>query len=383
MIRYHITLLFLFFWSILVCAQKDYKGKVIDASSSKPIPFVNIGIVDKGVGTVSDEDGLFHLYLNPEIVNSNDNILFSSLGYEPRTVQVSKAEYLYNEYPVIKLKPSTIALQEVVVTLNEMEFVDEMVGYRKFYGSKVFGYWKENMALGGELGTRIMVKKGFRKLNSMGFEMALNEMDSVLLRINIYDRKGKNFSPKNNLNKSGKNILHKIRTGDTFAKIDLRPYGITVEDDFNVSIELIKVFGNKPVALVIPAISNDAGSFRRYASQDNWTRISDSGMGYFLDTSLLLPKDEADQLKKKLEKKNNRMNKVSGFVLERGRMLSDVHVINRRTKESAMTDFDGRYVIYAKPRDILCFDKEGYDTKCFKVTKKTTLNANLEPEQNQ
>ena len=63
-----------------VLGQKDYKGKVIDANTQKVIPFVNIGIVAQGIGTVSDEDGLFHLYFEKDEVAPTAVVLFFRLG---------------------------------------------------------------------------------------------------------------------------------------------------------------------------------------------------------------------------------------------------------------------------------------------------------------
>jgi len=56
-----IVVTFFIFCLSYINAQKDFKGRVIDAKTNEPIPFVNIGIIEEGVGTVSDEEGLFHL----------------------------------------------------------------------------------------------------------------------------------------------------------------------------------------------------------------------------------------------------------------------------------------------------------------------------------
>ncbi|MEM9362588.1 MAG: carboxypeptidase-like regulatory domain-containing protein [Bacteroidota bacterium] len=267
---------------LLVSAQKDYKGRVLDAKTNTPIPYVNIGIVNKGIGTVSDEEGLFHLPLDTTQLNPTEKILFSSLGFKPLEIPINNIELVYNEYPVVRLEPEAVILDEVVVTNIDANFVNELVGNTNNFETDAYGYWKDNVALGGELANRIRVKKGFRKLNSLGFEIASNKMDSVLLRINFYDVASERNISKTNLNKSGKNILFKLKNDDTNPQIDLTPYSVSVENDFIVSLELVEVYGNYPLALAIPAIHNDTGSFSRYASQDKWERISDLGMAYYL-----------------------------------------------------------------------------------------------------
>ncbi|PRX55163.1 carboxypeptidase-like regulatory domain-containing protein [Flagellimonas meridianipacifica] len=377
MLRLKQVLLFCIAIPLTIAAQKDFKGRVLDAKTNAPIPYVNIGIVNKGVGTVSDEEGLFHLPLDANELQSDESILFSSLGYQPLEIPVKKVEFVYNEYPEIKLMPEAVRLEEVVVTNIETELVDELVGNKSSFGSNSYGYWKDNVALGGELASRIRVKKGYRKLNTLGFEIAANPMDSVLLRINIYDISGTKDGPKINLNKSGKNILFKLKKEDSQPRINLTDYSIFVEDDFIVSLELVKVYGNDPVALAIPAIHNETGSFRRYASQDKWEWISDSGMAYFLETSVFLPKKEAERIIKKENRRKKRMYRIYGFVINNGVMLSQVRVTNTRTKESADTDEKGTYSIYAKSTDILCFEKPNYTTRCFKMKNRATLNVQL------
>ncbi|MEM8847653.1 MAG: carboxypeptidase-like regulatory domain-containing protein [Bacteroidota bacterium] len=377
MLRLKRILLFCVIVPLIVSAQKEYNGRVLDAKTNAPIPYVNIGIVNSGIGTVSDEEGLFHLSFDDIEPLADENILFSSLGYQPLEIPVSKIELVYNEYPVVRLTPEAVRLEEVVVTNIETEFVDELVGNKNSFGTKTYGYWKENVALGGELASRIKVKKGYRKLNALGFEIAANEMDSVLLRINIYDIPGTKNGPKINLNKSGRNILFKLRKTDTYPRIDLTEYSIYVEDDFIVSLELIKVFGNDPVALVIPAIQNETDSYRRYASQDKWEWISDYGMAYYLETSVLLSKNEVERVRLKESKRRKKMERIYGFVINNGIMLSEVRITNSRTKESVMTNENGTYSIYGKSSDVICFEKPNYKTRCIKAKRNVSLNVQM------
>lgn len=359
-----------------VFSQVDYKGKIIDDKTGNPVPYVNIGIIDKGIGTVSDEDGIFHLEFNPILFDAEDIVLFSSLGYETLEIPVSKIELVYNEYPILKLKPSVLALKEVVVTNKVGEFVEETVGYKNT-GEKMYGYWKDSIALGGELATLIAVKKGLRQLNSLGFDIWQNDSDSILVRINIYDIDGARGIPKTNLSTSQKSILHTIIKDDRFGYVDLVPYSIFVNDDFIVSIELLHVYGNQDLALVLAAVSFGNNSFRKYASQGKWEKISDTGMAFFLKTSYIVSKKEAKRIKKRQERRKEKSSMVSGFIIDRGEMISDVIVRNMKTKEWTSTNDKGRYVIHAKERDFLLFSKEGYQTIEVKVEKKPILNVNL------
>ena len=58
MVRFLLILLLLSGGSILVDAQdKIAKGRIIDAETKQVIPYVNIGVFQKNIGTVSNENG--------------------------------------------------------------------------------------------------------------------------------------------------------------------------------------------------------------------------------------------------------------------------------------------------------------------------------------
>lgn len=369
----------IFLLSTFVAAQKDYKGKVLDAKTGQVIPYVNIGIVEQGVGTVSDEEGLFHLYFEKDQVNSQTNILFSALGYAPLNIPVEKMPLVFNEYPVFKMNPERVALNEVVVSNKGDRFITDLIGYKNF-GEKTFGYWKDQIALGGELATRIVAKSGLRRLDRFQFEVFYNPSDSLLLRVNIYEDDGPMGSPKTNLNTSGKNILVTVKKNDRMVWVDLKPYDIYVKNDFMVSLELLKVYGEEELGLILAAAFNKYGSYRKYASQDKWERIDDSNMGYYLETQFMVSEKVAQRFEKREAKKKRKMRTISGFALRKGRMVSGVEVTNTRTKETVFTDENGRYTIPADKKDEILFKKEGYKLMVLTVGDKPTANIIMKGE---
>src|SRR5690606_34661708 len=105
-----LKIVFLFFVGT-VYGQEEITGKIIDSETEAVIPYVNIGIKDKGVGTVTDQNGKFTLTLHSDIL-PGDKIIFSHLGYETREYPVSS---LLNKNNTIELDPSATELEEVVV----------------------------------------------------------------------------------------------------------------------------------------------------------------------------------------------------------------------------------------------------------------------------
>jgi len=379
MVRYfYFLILFLGFYPCI--AQKDYKGKIMDSKTGETIPYVNIGIVEKGIGTVSDEEGLFHLYFEKNEVESTDIVLFSALGYAPLKIPVEKMPLVYNEYPVFKMSPERVALNEVVVSNRGERFVTDFVGYKN-YGEQTFGYWKNQIALGGELATRIIAKSGLRKLNRFQFEVFHNPSDSLLLRVNIYEDDGPVGSPKTNLNKSGKNVLVVVKKTDKIVWVDLAPFDIYVENDFMVSLELLKVYGEEELGLILAAAFNKYGSYRKYSSQDKWERIADQNMAYYLETQLMVSEKVAQRYEKREARKKKKIRMISGFTLRKGRMITGVKVINGRTKEIVFTDENGRYSIAADKKDEILFKKDGYRPMVLTVGDKPTANIIMKTDQ--
>lgn len=363
--------------SLLVFGQQDYKGKVVDSETKEPLPYVNIGIFGKGIGTVSDEEGLFHLPIDKARFTSSDVVQFSSMGYETIKKTMSDLEFVYNEYPEIQMQPKNVELNEVVVTNKGGFKVSDIVGYQN-YGEKMFGYWKDNIALGGELATKIKVKKGVRKLNTLFFEVYSNPSDSVLIRVNLYDTGKSKDSPGKNLNSSNTSILHTIYPNTKMAIVDLEPYSIYVKDDFIVSLELLKVYGDEPIGLILKA-SSDKGTYsiRKSASLGKWEVMPQSAMAYHLNTTYFSDKKKAES---KVVKAQKSKQNISGFIFSSRRPLNNIKVTNLTTNQETYSNEKGRYQILGEKDDIISFEGEGYKKMTIILLEKTNINMNLQRE---
>lgn len=359
---------------LLGVAQQDYKGKLMDAQTKEPLPYVNIGVFGKGIGTVSDEEGIFHLPIDTSLLTGSDVVQFSSMGYETIKITVADLEFVYNDYPEIRMRPKDVVLNEVIVTNKGAYEVSDIVGYQN-YGEQVFGYWKDNIALGGELATKIKVKKGLRKLNTLFFDVFSNPSDSVLIRVNLYKTGKSKDAPGENLNRSNENILHTIYPATKIAIVDLAPFDIYVNNDFFVSLELLKVYGEQPIGLVLGA-SSDKGTYslRKSASLGKWEVLSQSAMAYHLNTTYFSNKKKAES---KVVKAQRSKQNISGFVFSSRRPLSNIKVTNLSTNESIFSNAKGRYQILGEKDDIISFKGEGYKKKTVILLDKTNVNINL------
>ncbi|WP_176420227.1 carboxypeptidase-like regulatory domain-containing protein [Lutibacter flavus] len=84
-------------------------GLIIDANTQKPIEFVNIGIVNKNLGTVSDLQGEFDF--NVPKASINDSITISHINYYAVKIPIHKVKN-----HIITLKPRTNELSEIMLT---------------------------------------------------------------------------------------------------------------------------------------------------------------------------------------------------------------------------------------------------------------------------
>lgn len=79
-------ILFLLSSNVLLFGQ-SVSGIVFETTGETPVEFVNIGIVGKNIGTVSDQNGKYTLQINPEY--QNDTLRFTCIGFHSYSVKVS------------------------------------------------------------------------------------------------------------------------------------------------------------------------------------------------------------------------------------------------------------------------------------------------------
>ena len=125
MSKYVLFLLVLILNYVSGFGQTELIGQVIDALTEEPIPYVNIGLVDENIGTVSDEQGYFQLEIDP-LQYSQSNLRFSMIGFESKTYVLQ--EYLQKELLIIPLTEESTELEEVVVSTKRTQFETKILG---------------------------------------------------------------------------------------------------------------------------------------------------------------------------------------------------------------------------------------------------------------
>ncbi|NER11138.1 carboxypeptidase-like regulatory domain-containing protein [Muriicola jejuensis] len=356
--------------------QNDFKGVVLDAQSREPIPYVNIGVIGKGIGTVSDEAGMFYLEWLPEKLGQGDMVQFSSLGYRPINIPVADLRSGNDHTPKYFMTPQVEELNEVVVTNAGMFESEELVGYESG-DRRNYGYWKDNIALGGELATKIKMRKGLRRLDQFTFEVLGNISDSVLLRVNFYKADSKQDFPGTNINQSGKNILFTVTQNTSKVILPLAEYNLYVRDDFVVSLELVKVFGDGKIVLILAASQDRyTHSYKKYASKDEWKILKNSAMAYQVKTTVFRENPTRSEVKR--IKMNEERPITSGYIFNGMNPLPGAEIKNLSTGFDTVTNEKGHYQINAAKGDLLKISAVGMKPITIEILEKKFVNIALE-----
>ena len=125
-----ISLLILGCQTGLLAQQAVMKGRVIEAVSNEPMPFVNVVVSGTSVGAVTDEDGNFqisglkpgfvrvqasfvgyHSALSPEIEISNAKVAFVEISMEKRDAEIE--EVTVSVSPFRKTEESPVSLKAI------------------------------------------------------------------------------------------------------------------------------------------------------------------------------------------------------------------------------------------------------------------------------
>ncbi|MNS09241.1 hypothetical protein D3C72_407200 [compost metagenome] len=264
-------ILFTFLYSFIVFSQeKTIKGIVTD-SLKNPIQYVNVGVLNKPLGTLTNASGEF--ILNVDSSMNLDTLKISCLGYKSKEMKV---ESLINNKSEIQISLANYIekLDEVVITSGKLKMYNEGKEKTKTSASVIFAnpnYVNQN--LGSEIGRKFSL--GTKKpsiLTHFKFFIRENNFELVKFRINIYSIN--NNRPVKKL--FGSNIIVDVNNkGKGWVNVDLTKYDIKTQEDIIVTVEWLE--GSKDGSrLNLPIIIPSLGSthYYKFGSQAKWQKYS-------------------------------------------------------------------------------------------------------------
>lgn len=260
------------------------KARILDKETQSPIPFVNVGFIGKGIGSVTNEQGYFELTYRSDEIKESDVIQFSMIGFKTKKTSIGSISSLLSSKNIIMLTPERYSLEEVV--LGDTKTKNTTIGNSKIDPER-FGYWKNELGLGGEIASKIRIKKKRTQLKSLNVTVLENVSDSIRVRVNVYGIDPIYKIPQNNVLNTA--IYHTISRKSGVERIPLSKYKIVIDTDVIVSIELIEIYGDR-LGFAVAGSSNKNPSFTRSISQDYWKIHQKDAMAFTLDASYPLEK---------------------------------------------------------------------------------------------
>lgn len=270
------TILSVFISVIVLSQEKTLTGKVWNFENNEPLAYVNIGIKNKTVGTVSNNNGLFKLSLNNNI-SSKDTVVFSYIGFKTERYLVSELNKITK--PIL-LKPKNIELNEVVVNSNKIKLKSKKIGRSSkglgLFHSNFYSYYEKDVddRLSKERGMKFKMNRNCH-IKDLTFNITSNDFKSLKFRVNFY--KIKEGLPTDLIVQ--KNIVFEIK--DNFLgwfTVDLEPYEIFFNkeiEDVAVTIqwlESVKANEKSKYFAISTASSATHTAFFREKTMDSWNK---------------------------------------------------------------------------------------------------------------
>lgn len=226
---------FLFLFAFLLCipvlnAQYILQGRIIDALTKEPLLFVNVGVLKKELGTVSNEDGFFFLEV-PDVF-AKETLRFSMIGFDERDFQVADLEAILLSNNTLVLAEQTTFLEEVVLTA-EKKWDTRVSGNATTSKLLITGFTSNQ--LGNEIALFVKVKKTPAYIEGIQFSVVENIYPEVRFRVNVYSSEYR--FPDENILKE--NIFVTLKQSEGIISVDLKEYDILVDDDVFISLEWI------------------------------------------------------------------------------------------------------------------------------------------------
>lgn len=256
--------------------DKTILGEVWNYEKNEPMAYVNIGIKDKAVGTVTNKNGLFKLLLNGN-VTSTDTVVFSHVGFKTRKYLIATLKK--NKEPIL-LEPKNMELDEVVVRSEKVVLKAKKIGRTsKGLGlthSNFYTYYEKSVddRLSKEKGMKFNIRRNCH-IKDLNFNITTNDFKSLKFRINFY--KIENGLPTELIVQE--NIIFEIK--DNFLgwfKVDLEPYDIRLKEEIEEVgvtiqwIESVKTNEKSKYFALSAASSPTHTAFFREKAMDTWSK---------------------------------------------------------------------------------------------------------------
>ena len=253
---------------IVSAVAQPISGRVTDGRTHAALPYVNIGVVGKALGTVTDEQGAYTLAFQQSL--AAETVRVSSLGYAPRTLTLAELA----AHPNVALTPEAVPLAEVQVKGKALFRRTHTLGNTG--NAEMATNTFASNSLGGQVGTVIKLSRRPTRLVKAVFNIARSSPGQVTFRVNIYRLGPDGLPTEVKLLPRDVIVTSPIVRGP--ITVDLSADHLVLNEDFFLAIELLKWENPAPHGAEF-AFSAALGYFHneiyyRHTSQAPWKRAS-------------------------------------------------------------------------------------------------------------
>lgn len=271
--RIFLLLLSLIILQVDLLAQA-VEGRIQDKVTGEPLAYVNIGVVGKDVGTVSNQQGNFLLNIDERY--NQDTLKISIVGYQSRSFVVADFRKQMQNNPTVTLTEATAMLKEVVVEdkrYRGRKLNEKVLGNTDATDGSQTGF--DTNLLGNEMGIIVKVRRKPTFIQDFSINITENQYNSFKFRINFYTvKKG---LPDTNILTDNIVVDSQLKEGN--LTVDLREYNIVMEDNFFVAMEWIEDLESKSLFFATDISGSASPTIVRKTSQGDWKEVGKAAFG--------------------------------------------------------------------------------------------------------
>jgi hypothetical protein len=268
--------------SLQLFAQ-EIQGYILDSLSSDPLEYASIGILNTRYGTITDQQGIFHLEvpdLDPESI-----VRISMIGYKAQSFSLKE---LQDRKKTILLAIDPIPLAEVSITPLGEPYSLGTTRYNR-HGNWC-GWGGSRFGKGHEIGTKMDLGDQPVHIRKLHVHVHRQAYDTIWFRLHI--RSLKDEKPFDELLTS--NVIVAIDEEKGWVELDLDKYKIVQQGEVSISLEWLKISGinedramkiNQKVTteyLLFNTKKNQGIIFTRWGVEGKWNTGSEGSPAMYL-----------------------------------------------------------------------------------------------------
>jgi len=210
-------------------AQIILSGLIKDSVTNEVLPYTNIEIANKNIGTISNDHGIYSLDIPYSL--KYDSLTISYMGYHSKRIRINTLKHggtIWLAKKSILLKPVIVKSGIIKTQGNKKEGIVTLIFRNK----------DKNKGLSGAEIGMLFKNKNKIKINKIGFFLAQNGYDTLKIRVHVYNANNIKVEDRLNIPNNYLTITNKKTGWFTFNVDD---NNVIIDGDYLVTLEIVKI----------------------------------------------------------------------------------------------------------------------------------------------